>query len=172
MDGYRIVLAEPNHVNALPAIERAAATLFDDTDLPPALRDETIAVDELLAAAKQGHLWVAVSPTDEPVAFALVSASGDTVHLEELDVHPSHARQGIGTALVRTVCDWARGQGFAAVTLTTFRHLAWNAPFYARNGFVCLGDEELTLALRQRLQPRLTWDSIPTKRIAMQFELT
>ena len=157
MDGYRIVLAEPNHVNALPAIERAAAALFDDSDLPPALRDETIAVEALLAAANQGHLWVAVLSTDEPVGFALVSTSGDTVHLEEMDVQPGHARQGIGTALVRTVCDWAREQGFAAVTLTTFRHLAWNVSFYARNGFVCLGDEEQTPALRQRLQLRLIW---------------
>ena len=51
-----------------------------------------------------------------------------------------------------TVCGWARERGFASITLTTFRHLAWNAPFYARNGFVCLGDEELTPGLRQRLR--------------------
>ena len=95
---------------------------------------------------------MAVSPTDEPVGFALVSTSGDTVHLEEMDVHPSHARQGIGTALVQTVCDGRVEQGFAAVTLTTFRHLDWNAPFYARSGFVCLGDDEQTPALRERLQ--------------------
>ena len=30
---------------------------------------------------------------------------------------------------------WARGAGYRQVTLTTFRDVAWNAPFYARCGF-------------------------------------
>ena len=73
---------------------------------------------------------------------------------------------------MQTVCDWARERGFASVTLTTFRHLAWNAPFYARSGFAVLGDQELTPALRQRLQAEADMGLDPTKRIAMRFELT
>ena len=113
---------------------------------------------------------MAVSSTDEPVGFALVSLHDDHVHLEEMDVHPSHARQGIGRALVQTVCDWAREQGFAAVTLTTFRHLAWNAPFYARFGFVSLSESELTPMLTKRLQSEAELGL--SNRIAMKYKLT
>jgi hypothetical protein len=34
--------------------------------------------------------------------------------------------------------DWARRAGLAAVTLTTFRAIPWNAPFYRSLGFVVL----------------------------------
>jgi len=34
------------------------------------------------------------------------------------------------------VCDWAAVDGYAMLTLSTFRAVAWNLPFYARLGFV------------------------------------
>ena len=42
---------------------------------------------------------------------------------------------GIGTRLVLTIIDWATSHGHDLLTLVTFRHLPWNAPFYARLGF-------------------------------------
>ena len=42
----------------------------------------------------------------------------------------------MGTALVRTVCKWAAVTGYSMLTLTTFRAVAWNLPFYARLGFI------------------------------------
>jgi hypothetical protein len=36
---------------------------------------------------------------------------------------------------VRTVCEWVARSGYSAVTLTTFRDVSWNLPFYARLGF-------------------------------------
>jgi GNAT superfamily N-acetyltransferase len=71
----------------------------------------------------------------------------DLPHLEELDVDPSHGRRGLGTALVRTVCEWATVSRYGMLTLTTFRAVAWNLPFYARLGF-----EELP---REILRPEL-----------------
>lgn len=73
---------------------------------------------------------------DTPVGFALVEMlTGNEPHLEEIDVHPAHGRRGVGSALVRTVCEWATRSGFRDITLTTFRDVAWNMPFYARLGF-------------------------------------
>ena len=43
---------------------------------------------------------------------------------------------GIAAALVRAACDWAAHAGFEEVTLTTFREVRWNMPFYAKLGFV------------------------------------
>jgi hypothetical protein len=39
---------------------------------------------------------------------------------------------------LEAVCDWAFTRGFSAVTLSTFREVPWNAPFYARRGFVAV----------------------------------
>ncbi len=45
----------------------------------------------------------------------------DLPHLEEIDVDPSHGPRGLGTALVRALCDWATVSGYIMLTLTTFR---------------------------------------------------
>lgn len=34
----------------------------------------------------------------------------------------------------RSVPDWARSHGFTCLSLTTFRDVPWNGPFYARLG--------------------------------------
>jgi hypothetical protein len=51
-------------------------------------------------------------------------------------VHPDAARRGVGSRLLEEVVSWAREHGCRRVTLATFRDVAWNAPFYARHGFV------------------------------------
>ena len=59
----------------------------------------------------------------------------DLPHLDEVDIALSHGRRGLGTALVRAACAWARDAGFPLLMLTTFRAAPWNLPFYARLGF-------------------------------------
>jgi len=46
---------------------------------------------------------------------------------DEVDVEPSHGGRGLGTALVRTACEWATASGFSILTLTTFRAVPWIA---------------------------------------------
>ena len=36
------------------------------------------------------------------------------------------------------MCNWAAEHGYAAVTLSTFREVPWNGPFYRRHGFADL----------------------------------
>jgi GNAT superfamily N-acetyltransferase len=151
-DGYAVEPARPEHVAALPAIERAAARLFPPDVLPPALRDDAVPVEEHAAAQAAGRLWVALSPEGRPVGFALVHAAGDAAFLAELDVHPEHGRRGLGRALVGAVVAGARAAGLARVTLTTFAHVAWNAPFYERLGFRRLTADELSPGLARALR--------------------
>lgn len=55
--------------------------------------------------------------------------------------------------LVNTVCSWAKRQGYRVVTLSTFRDIPWNAPFYSKLGFRILDESELTTGFQQiRLQ--------------------
>jgi GNAT superfamily N-acetyltransferase len=65
-------------------------------------------------------------------------------HLEELDVLPAHGRKGLGSELLDTVCTWAKQAGYSAVTLTTFRDIPWNAPFYEHRGFQVVSPSEFS----------------------------
>ncbi len=72
-----------------------------------------------------------------PVGFALLGVVDGLTHLEQIAVHPGHANQGIGTRLLEAVFATAAAPQTTnrAVTLTTFRDVPWNAPWYARRGF-------------------------------------
>ena len=140
--GYSICSALPEHIPALPAIELVAAQLLRGY-APESVLAETTDECTFAEAARDGRLWVA-STGSTPVGFALVKMVADDLpHLEEIDVDPSHGRRGLGTALVRTVCDWATDYGYVMLTLTTFRAVPWNFPFYERMGFVEIPRETL-----------------------------
>jgi len=143
---YSIRPAHAEDVPALSAIELAAAQLLRG-HAPESVLAETTDVGRFATAACDRRLWVAANGSI-PVGFALVEMlAEDLPHLEELDVDPSHGRRGLGTALVRTACEWATVSRYGMLTLTTFRAVTWNLPFYARLGF-----EELS---REILRPEL-----------------
>lgn len=142
-----IRLAEPGDLAALPAIERTAAGLFRSAGLEGGYLDLVRGPGELDAAQREGRLWVAASEAGEPVGFALAALLDGAPHLDELDVHPAHGRRGLGTLLVEAVVAWARARGAPALTLSTFREVPWNAPFYARLGFRELARDALEAPL-------------------------
>ena len=69
-------------------------------------------------------------------------------HVEQVSVHPDHARQGIGRALLERAAAWARAQGLRAITLTTYVEVDWNGPYYERLGFRYLTPDKETPGLR------------------------
>ena len=138
---YRIVEAEPKHLAALPSIELAAASLLLP-HAPISVLEETTPDEVFRDAQRARRLWVALV-RGAPIGFALVEMLGDRhSHLQEMDVSPRHGRQGVGTALVAKVLQWARRSGHGQTTLTTFRALPWNMPFYQKAGFeeICAAD--------------------------------
>lgn len=144
--------AAKSHLSAIPLIEQAAAAMFPQADLPLHIRYRVTDRATLAAAQRDGRLWVALNTKREPVGFAHACQIDDQAHLDEMDVHPQFVRRGIGTALVGTVVDWARSQGYDELTLITFRHLPWNAPFYAALGFELVSDDLLGDEMRDLLQ--------------------
>ena len=52
-------------------------------------------------------------------------------------------RKGIGAALIGQVAGYLRQRQMPALYLTTFTHVPWNAPFYARLGFTALEDADM-----------------------------
>lgn len=142
---YAIRPARPDDLPALPAIERAAASIFRTTQFA-FVTDFPLASEALHPDHEQ--IWVAVTADDRPVGFVLAHPLDGCVYLHELDVHPDHARRGLGRRLVAAVATWGRQTGAAAVTLATFRDIPWNGPFYASLGFRPLPEDNLGPGLR------------------------
>jgi predicted N-acetyltransferase YhbS len=80
--------------------------------------------------------------------MAIASVREGTAYVEEMDVLPSHGRRGLGACLLRCVCVWAQAQGHTAITLSTFRDVPWNGPFYRKHGFRELQPAEWTAGMR------------------------
>ena len=170
-DGFRVEPARAGDLVALPAIELAANELFEGTGLLSAVGDDFTDPGEFSEALAEGRLWVARAPSGEPVGFALVELLDGQPHLEEMDVMPAYGRRGLGRALLEAVFAWARGAGHASVTLTTFRDLAWNAPFYRRAGFQALASDEIPQRLAALVREEASRGLDPEKRVVMRRTL-
>jgi GNAT superfamily N-acetyltransferase len=164
---YAITAARPEDLARLPAIELAAARLLVG-HAPASVLDETTSPGVLEKARREGHLWV-VRADDVPVGFAHIALiERGVVHLEEVDVHPDHGRRGLGTRLVSHVCHWATSIGCGAVTLTTFRDVPWNMPFYSRLGFEVVPPGQLSPGLRAIVEDETRRGLDPSRRVVMK----
>ncbi|MFI9050978.1 GNAT family N-acetyltransferase [Streptomyces sp. NPDC053427] len=136
----------------LRAIERAAGEAFRPLGMAAIADDEPPSIAELTRYLLAGRLSAAYEDagsggtTAGPIGYLVREPVDGCVHIEQVTVHPDHARRGIGRALIdRAERD---GRGAAALTLTTFAEVPWNAPYYERLGFRVLADDELTPGLR------------------------
>lgn len=148
------VRVRPGLLTDLPAlelVERETAMLFPPSDLPPHLA-RPLPAEQLAAAMSSSLLWVAEDASSELVGFVLCERPTCCLHVREMDVRPGFGRKGIGARLLLHVCDAAKNLGLRFITLTTFSHFPWNAPFYAKQGFTVVEDlarfPHLTMALR------------------------
>ncbi len=166
---YTVGLAAREHISWLAGIERAAAELFPADLLRPENRGSTVPHEQLEAAQAEGRLWTALANGQRPVGFALAVREAGSAFLQEVDVHPDHQQKGLGRQLIRHVMRWAQAQELACVTLTTFEHVAWNAPFYNRLGFRQLAAHELSNELAEHLQAEHRQGL--QERVAMQLDV-
>lgn len=159
-------------VPLLPAVERSSGRLFEGIALEStADPDETLAVETLRAALQDNGLWVAVDDEDQPIGFVAVTRHGDESFVAQLSVASEAQGQGFGGELMRTAIEDARRRGARAVTLTTFRDVAWNAPFYARLGFRPLAPDDLSPHLIATLASEAARGLVPAERCAMRLTL-
>jgi GNAT superfamily N-acetyltransferase len=129
---WSLRLARPADAAAMPGIERAAAEAFaGEASIDPA---RTRSEADYTRLIRKGHSLVA-HVGEAMAGFIVAERFSRELHIWEMDVVPAFQRRGIGAGLVRAAQIDARNSGIAALTLTTFRDLAWNGPFYARLGF-------------------------------------
>jgi GNAT superfamily N-acetyltransferase len=143
-----IRLARPDDLPALIDVELDAGALFREVGMAEIADNDPGSVAELAAYQSDGRAWVSVDSTDRPVAYLVAEIVDGCAHIEQVSVRPSHARRGLGGALIETLAEWARSRELPALTLTTFAAVPWNAPYYERLRFRVLPEAELGDGLR------------------------
>lgn len=138
--------ARTAEIERVRQIERVSATRFAGSDLAALADDEPTDAATLERRIGEGGLLVA-DEAGEPVAFVMFRPAEGCAYVEQIDVLPSHAGRAIGAALLDAVAALAVQRGLAALTLSTFRDVPFNAPYYRRLGFVEVAD--LTPGMRE-----------------------
>ena len=169
---YRIRLARTSEIPQLRAIEDAAGSLFTDLGLHNEAIDSSFPPEDRTKFVELEQTWVACLDDDLPVGVVAVSARDELGYVEELDVVPAHGRRGLGTRLLTHVCMWAREQGLAAMTLSTFRDVPWNGPFYRSRGFKDLRPADWTPWMRAIRDWEATHGLVVEARVFMRRELS
>ncbi|WP_368771060.1 GNAT family N-acetyltransferase [Enterobacter cloacae] len=159
----------PGDVTALPAIEHAAGERFRDyPELAWLAEGDVISAEQHLGYAERGLSWLALA-NELPVGFILAEMHVSSLFIVELSVHLDWQGKGIGRRLIACVADQARKRGLASLTLTTFRDVPWNAPFYARLGFEMI--TTLTPELREKREEETAHGLAYDARCAMRLPL-
>jgi GNAT superfamily N-acetyltransferase len=153
--GYAIRSAQIEELSQLATIEQAAAIRFQGTLYAFLADGAPLPIEFVQQRFQAGQVWVAVDLYNIVIGFAITREVDRTLYLQEIDILPNHGQRGLGKALVETIQTWAANSGYAAMSLSTFRDLPWNAPFYAKLGFRIQDESDLTeefQAIRQHEQ--------------------
>ncbi|ENN86227.1 GCN5-related N-acetyltransferase [Rhizobium freirei PRF 81] len=145
-------------MDAFWALHEAGAVACEPTSLP---------LDVLRQSLAEQQLLVAADSEDQPFGFLAGIRKDGCVHIAEIDVVRRWQKQGVGRRLLEASIAAAKAQGAAGVTLTTDRHVAFNAPFYVSAGFRILAEGERPSVLTQILEDEIAHGADPARRVAM-----
>jgi ribosomal protein S18 acetylase RimI-like enzyme len=165
-------LATIDDVPRMQAAEVAAAQRFREIEDPRIARCADAPpywTSGLEKASTEQRAWVAVDVGGSIVGFAVAWVVDGEGHLDELAVVPAHGRCGVGRALVDEVVVWTEAQELTSITLTTFRDVPWNGPYYDKLGFHVVS--MLTPALQALVDEQATWGLEPSLRVVMRRSL-
>lgn len=157
---------------SLPSVEISAGTAFLAV---PGL--EWIAGDGVMSVARHSELiagggcWVAADKSGKISGFLAGEAFSDALHICELSVASDAQGQGVGSALVKAAIGWAEAKGKSAVTLSTFRDVAFNAPWYARMGFEELDPGAMGNRMAYVMADEIAHGLPGDRRCAMQYRI-
>jgi GNAT superfamily N-acetyltransferase len=166
-----IRLARPDDLKKLAAVERSAASVFRSVGLAWLADGDTMDAAVLTELCRDGTLWLAADEWDEPVGFLAAHGLDDNLYIAEVSVAQSHQRQGIGAKLVEAAIEHGRRLGFPAITLTTYRDLSWNGPFYALLGFIEVDAGEAGPGHIEKLREEAEAGHDPARRCLMALRL-
>jgi GNAT superfamily N-acetyltransferase len=132
--GALIRPAEEADFARLREIEVLAGAAFAEVGMPDIAGHEPPSTRVLGHFARAGRAWVHLAD-GVAGAYLLATVVDGCAHVEQVSVDPALRGRGLGRALIDHLAGWARERGMPALTLTTFRDVPWNAPYYRRIGF-------------------------------------
>jgi GNAT superfamily N-acetyltransferase len=160
--------ARPEEIALLPQIENAADERYVRVGLRRVLDMPPASVASLEQGRRHGMLWVATSPLNRVVGFALMKLPAGTAWLDQLSVLGRWQGRGLGAALIDRTAQQARALGYDTLYLSTYLDVPWNAPFYARRGFAPVRRAEWPRAFRMQFMIENSHGHPPWRRTIMQ----
>jgi len=147
----KIEIADTSDAQFLPDIERSSGEAFRHLPSLTWIADDDVqSLERHLELIELGQAWVARSDQGI-VGFLSAERFVNSLHIWQMAVHSDFQKKGIGRALIDEAKQAAASAGLTNLTLTTFRHVAWNEPFYASCGFRTLKPNDLCERLKATL---------------------
>ena len=166
-----IRLARARDLPLLQRIEQAAGAPFRTLGMDAVADDEPPTIEHLAAYQQAGRAWVA-EVEGRVVGYLLLDVLAGCAHIEQVSVHPAYAHQRLGRELIERAATWARENQLGSMTLTSFEHVPWNAPYYATLGFSILPHDEQPPRLQALRQAEADRGLDAWPRVAMLRKLT
>lgn len=158
-------------VERVQAIEVDAGQRFRAIGLGSIADDDPPSPGVLTAHIAAGTMWVAELDA-VLVGYATASIVDGEAHLDQVSVIGDASGTGVGTSLLGCVCAWARDLGSPSVTLTTFRDVPWNGPYYERRGFMVVDETDVGPELASIRAAERAGGMEVAPRVAMRLVLT
>lgn len=173
MTNWKIFRPQPADIPRLQQIEIHAGQLFRDIGMAAIADDPPPSAEILSGYLRREDAWAILLEPPHIAGYLLGDVVDGCLHIEQVSVDPAFARRGAGGRLIRNAAGWALdrrlnrvvGDAPGIVTLTTFRDVPWNAPYYRRLGFevvdeLAWGDEMRTLRAGERDRGLDTWPRV------------
>ncbi len=170
-DAFRLRPATEADIADMRAAEQKAGETFRAIGYDFCADGPNRAPEEHQRVIAAGITFIAEAPSGETAGFAMLEPMDGEVHLLEIDVIPEHQKKGLARGLIASGEAWALTKGFDAMTLTTYRDVPWNAPFYRRLGFVEIEPGADRKGLLETITKEAAWGFAFRPRIAMRKRL-
>lgn len=164
--GYSLRPYRDDDADALIGVGVRSTGLLARHGYPDLLAEPPAGVRAFRAFARRCSILV-VETAHEVAGYAATAPVGDFLHLKELAVDPAHGRRGLGSAMLAAVVAQAARDGHSGVTLSTFRDVPFNAPFYAARGFLELPRRAAPEGLRRVFADEVPPGINPRTRVLM-----
>jgi GNAT superfamily N-acetyltransferase len=175
MDGDLAIRLRPaltSEIDELMDIDDDAAALFLEAGID--FSDPAFAAFALaerarwLAATEQNRVELALDGAERVLGFIALGFVDGQPYLDQLSVRRRFMRRGVGRTLLARAVTWS--EAFGDLWLTTYAHLAWNAPMYRRAGFVPVAEARCGAEMKRILREQRMALPAPEQRIAMVHE--
>lgn len=109
--------------------------LYTDGGFAATTRD----VEKILERMRQGPVWMALR-NDIVVGTVSAVTKGDSIYIRGMAVLPTARGSGAGARLLKQVEDWAKGEGYSRLFLSTTPFLSSAIRLYEKSGYRRIDD--------------------------------